>query len=218
MPFTERLDRLGAIAARLPFPQEDFEAVNRTFCRWVAEREDRDLEALEIWLYCYVQRYVLVRLMRLGPLGASEADRIIGRVYERAREFEKVTACERFTHWLSVVCKNTFINTLRRRRDLPTDVDVDTLAEADGSPETGLTELDRAHLRYALARAFGALPEALQPIARMRLLEGRSYHHLAAATGHELPTVRTYAAKAVRRLRADPDLRALLQALDLAVP
>jgi RNA polymerase sigma factor (sigma-70 family) len=217
MLFKDRLERLGAIAARLPFPLEDFEAVNQAFCRWAEHEEDRDLEVLEIWLYCYVQRYVLVRLMRLSPLGAGEADRIIGQVFERAREFDKVSECARFTHWLSVVCKNTFINSLRRRYQ-PADLDVDALSETEPIAEQDLTELDRAHLRYALARAFEALPESLRPIARMRLLEGRSYRHIAAATGHELPTVRAYAAKALRRLRDDPDLRTLGRSLDLAPP
>ncbi|HLT47413.1 MAG TPA: sigma-70 family RNA polymerase sigma factor [Rubricoccaceae bacterium] len=217
MLFQDRLDRLGAVAAHLPFPQEDFDAVNRTFCRWAERREDRDHKALEVWLYCYVQRYVLSRLLRLPRLGGGEADRIIGEVFERAHEFDKVTEPERFTHWVSVVCRNTFINGLRRRYQ-PADVDVGTLGEAAGSAESDLTEPDRALLRHAVTRAFEALPEALQPVARMRLLEGRSYRHIAAATGHPLPTVRTYAAKAVRRLREDPGLRALGQALNLVPP
>ena len=216
MLFKDRLDRLGAVAAYLPFPLEDFDAVNETFCRWAERRADRDLKTLEVWLYCYVQRYALVRLVRL-PLGAGEADRIIDGLFERAREFDKVVEPEHFSHWVSVVCRNTFINGLRRRYQ-PVDVDLDALAEADEPAGPDLAEPDRALVRHAVDRALAGLPEALQPVARMRLVEGRSYPHIAAATGHPLPTVRAYAAKAVRRLRQDPGLRALGRALNLVPP
>ncbi|MDX1418854.1 MAG: sigma-70 family RNA polymerase sigma factor [Rubricoccaceae bacterium] len=214
MPSTNRLDRLGTLARRLPFPLEDFDAVNRTFCRWAARREDADLELLEVWLYCYVQRFVVVRLLHLGPLGAGETDRIIGQIYDRAREFDKVAEPERFTHWLSVVCKNTYLNALRRRYQ-PAALDEDALLDNPVDAEPGLYEMDRAHLRHALAEAFRALPQSLRDVARMRLLEQRPYDEIAEATGHPLPTVRTYAAKAVRRLREDPNLRATGEALGL---
>lgn len=217
MPLTSRLDRLSALTRRLPFPLEDFEAVNRTFCRWRAQQEDQDLEVLEVWLYCYVQRFVVVRLLHLGPLGAGEADRIIGMIYDRARDFDKVAEPERFTHWLSVVCKNTYINALRRRYQ-PDALDELSQADIQVDDEPSLYELDRAHLRHALVEAFQALPPSLRSVARMRLLKRRTYDEIAAATGHPLPTVRTYAAKAIRRLREDPNLRAAGQALDLLPP
>ena len=217
MPFKDRLDRLGAIAARLPFPLADFQAVDETFCRWAKHHEDRDLETLEIWLYCYVQRYVLARLMRFDPLGAGEADRIIEKVFERAHEFGKVSEPEHFTRWVSVVCRNTFINSLRRRYQ-PNELEDAHLAGAVENAEPDLSELDRAHLRYVLDQAIGRLPPSIQPVARMRLLERRSYEHIADTTGHKLATVRTYAAKAVQRLRDDPGLRALGHAFNLAPP
>jgi RNA polymerase sigma factor (sigma-70 family) len=218
MLFKDRLDRLGAVAAHLPFPVEDYDAANRTFIRWAERRDDRDLEAVEVWLYCYVQHYVLSRLLRMPRLGGGEADRIIGQVFDRAREqVHRVADPAHFTCWVSAVCRNTFLNSLRRRYE-PADLDVEALPDTEADPEPELAEPDRALVRHAFTRALEALPEAVQPVARMRFLEGRSYDHIAAVTGHPLPTVRAYASKAARRFRADPALRVLHEALDDAPP
>jgi RNA polymerase sigma factor (sigma-70 family) len=218
MPFKDRLDRIGAVAAHLPFPMEDFDAANRTFGRWVAQRENRDLETVEVWLYCYVQRYVLGRLLHGPRLGGGEADRIIGEVFDRAREqLHKVADPAHFTHWVSAVCRNTFLNSLRRRYE-PADLDGGALPEPEADPEPELPEPDRALVRHAVGRALQTLPERLQPVARLRFLEGHSYGHIAAVTGYKLPTVRAYAARAVRHFRADPGLRALQQDLDAVPP
>jgi DNA-directed RNA polymerase specialized sigma24 family protein len=216
MLFQDRMDRLGDVAAHLPFPLEDYDAVNRTFCRWAERRGDGDLETLEVWLYCYVQRYVLVRFLRMPYAGAGEADRVIGDVFTRLRaQFDRVADPSRFTHFVSVACRNAFRNGLRRlyQRD---GLDADALP-ADGT-EPALDEPDRALIRHTVARAIDGLPGHVGHIARMRLLEGHSYRFIAGATGHPLPTVRAYVSKAVSRLRRDAGVRALGALFDYAPP
>lgn len=210
------MDRLNAVAAHLPFRLEDYDAVNRTFARWVEHSSDDDLKTVEVWLYCHVQRYVFTHLLPGPRRGGGEPERIIGEIFSHAREqFGTVTDPARFTYWVGKVCRNGLINGLRRPYRL---VLADAALDGEIVPEPELTTPDRALVHHAVARAMDALPEAVQQVARMRFLENRSYHHIAAATGHPLPTVRTYAARAVHRLREDPGLRMLGQALDFAPP
>ena len=215
MSISDRLKRLGTLARRLPFAVDDYEAASQAFVRWRESGRDADLETIEVWLYCYSQRYVLTRLMREAPLAAGETDRILGDVFSRARDkLDSVAEPERFSHWASVVCRNAFLNSVRRLFQR-TDLDDAPVATYDADEETMAT-LDRSLVRHVVDRAVARLPAALEPIARLRLIEQHSYDHIAAATAHPLPTVRTYAAKAVGRLREDPELRALLHDLDLA--
>lgn len=221
MLFQDRMDRLGAVADRLPFALEDFDAVNRTFSRWAEHAGDADLETLEVWLYCHVQRYVLVRLVRVPAAGVSDADQIIVDLFERVRsQFDRVLDPARFTHFVAVVCQNTFRNGLRR---LHPHARLDPDALPAGDPDTAfdgpsLDEPDRALIRHTVAGAIETLPEHIAQIARMHLLDGRSYRFIAGATGRPLPTVRTYVSKALAGLREDPGVRALAALFDYAPP
>ncbi|NNF56860.1 MAG: sigma-70 family RNA polymerase sigma factor [Rhodothermaceae bacterium] len=215
MMLNDQLDRLRAVAAYLPFPVDDYEAANAAFCRWTASGTEADHKVIDIWLYCYVQRYVLLRLLRYQNLAAGEADRIIEYVFMRARDqLDRIDEPERFAQWVSVVCKNSFLNGLRRRFTRTTLDESALRVEDTESSASTIADLDRDLVRHTVAQAIGRLPDALQPIAKLRLLEGRSYKHIAAATEHPLPTVRTYMAKAVGRLRDDPAMRTLARSLD----
>jgi RNA polymerase sigma factor (sigma-70 family) len=217
MSSSDRMDRLNAVAAHLPFAVEDYAAVNETFGRWAAQRRDEDLKTIEVWLYCYVHRYVYTQLLAGARRGGGEPDRIVEEVFCRARDqLGTVAEPAAFTFWVHRVCRNTFLNGLRRRYPL-VNADEDAL-DVEVAPEPELSLPDRALIHDAFARALASLPEKVRTVARMRFLEDHSYAHIAAATGAELPTVRTYAARAVQRLRAHPELRALGRALDLVPP
>ena len=216
MMLNDRLDRLHDVAKHLPFEVDDYEAANAAFCRWLESDTEADHRVVDIWLYCYVQRYVLLRLLRAQDIAAGEADRIIEYVFMRARDqLDRIEEPERFAQWVSVVCKNSFLNGLRRRFTRAPLAEETLEGEEMESGHSTLADLDRDLVRHTVRRAIGRLPSALQPIAELRLLEGRSYKHIAAATEHPLPTVRTYMAKAVGRLRADPAMRILAESLDL---
>lgn len=211
MKFKDRLQRLGAMAATLPFHVEDMEAITQTFVRWSESHRDDDLKTIEVWLYCFTQRYVLLRLMRESNVSPSEVDRHIEYVFVRAREgMVQVKEPLHFTHWVRVVCRNAFLNG-RRSRVSYQPLDESQLPDAEVTTSIRVdAEIDRTVIHNTVKQAIGRLPDSLQSIATMRLLENHSYEHIAARTDRPLPTVRTYVAKALRRLRLDPGVRALM--------
>lgn len=215
MPSRDRLDRLDTVAATLPFAVEDHAAVNAAFQRWYATGDGEALGHAEVWTYCFAYRFVLVRFIREPELGSgADLDEVISRTFLQLRDhFEHVHEPALFTHWVSVVCRNA-IRTYRRRRS-PVAFTVGDLEVVEGAreeeppPETYGADLDRALVRRVVEEAIAQMPVAIQPAATLRLLDGHSYEYIAAETGLAVPTVRTYVARALARLREDPALRLL---------
>lgn len=211
MKLNDWMERLRTVEQALPFGMEETDAARELFVRWHYARADSDLRLLEIWLYCYTQRYVLKKLARDRVKAVSDVDRLVERVYTRARDgMEEIEAPERFTHWVNVVCHHEYINARRSGQRWHTLDDHDRVEETT----TTEAEVDQFLVRRTVRRAVGRLPEALRRIAELRLLEGHSYHYIAAATQRPAPTVRTYTAKAIARLREDPELRQLLRSYE----
>ncbi len=74
------------------------------------------------------------------------------------------------------------------------------------------TEARDASVIYRSIRAaIEALPDYLREVARMRLLENRSYRTIREETGKSLQTLRSYVNKALIRLRRNPRLLLLLE-------
>ena len=217
--FKDRLKSISALASTLPFHVEDMEAVNHTFVRWTATKNDEDLKTIQVWLYCYAQRYVLVRMLHESHTSASEVDDLIALVFNRAHDsLLTVTEPDRFTHWASVVCKNTFLNG-RRSRVTYAPIDEGLMVSPDPTPEAEVdARYDRNVVFETIKRVVDELPDAIRPVARMRLLEDRSYDYIATQTQKPLPTVRAYLAKALRHLRKNPAIRHLMYTLEGPIP
>ena len=196
------LRRLDAVAAALPFAIDDYAAANAAFVAWHATRGSRRI--VDMWAYCYVQRYFLTRFVRETGGSPSDLDVAVTTAYERVhRSLDSVRDPSRFAQFVSVVCKNTLLNNRSRRRGFDA---LDETAPAD--PETPAEGWDAPVVRRAVAAAIAALPEGIRETARLRFLEAMDYPAIAERTGHGVPTLRAYAAKATRRLREDPALRA----------
>jgi RNA polymerase sigma factor (sigma-70 family) len=224
-PF-DRLARLDTVARRLTFAIDDHDAANAMYARWRASRDDRRpdtraLEQIEVWAYCYVQRHALVRFAREPRLGGSaDLDALISATFLHVRtHLGDVRDVTRFSHWVAVACRNGFVTYCRRRALRPQlEAASESLAELpEDAPDEAL-ELDRALVHRVVRAAVARLPETLRTVAEMRLIEGRPYDDIAYTTGHPQPTVRAYVSKAVSRLRADPDLRALQEELAGSAP
>lgn len=215
MLFASVPESLHALAARLPFHLDDTERAGAAFRRWreggasehPPERRDAEKHVVQLWTYCFVRRYFLVKFAACPPGPASDLDELVGRVFNKVeRGYAGVRQPARYPHWVSVVCKNTYLNYLRRERPATRSID-----EEGGLP---LPSSHRAHEDLGLAKAVVAaaverLPGYLQPVARMRLLEAHSYEAIREKTGTALPTARAYASRARQQLRQDPDVRAL---------
>ena len=202
---------LDEVAAHLPFHVDDVDKANDAFLRWRETGEPRDLRLVELWTYCYTRRYFIAKFLRDSAYGPTELDTLVTKAFSRAREnFDRVKEPERFASWVSVICKNTFINFIRRYRE-QFALDESRLA-SDAPFHYG--EHDRMLAQRAVKRAIDDLPPSLQEVARLRFLEDRAYDYISEATGRPVPSVRSYVNKAVVRLRADPGLRALLIEID----
>ena len=199
---------LDEVAAYLPFHVDDLENANAAFQRWHASGNPKDLELVEIWTYCYVRRYFIAKFLRDSAYGSTHLDMLVGKAFSRARDnLDKVKQPERFASWVSVICKNAFINFLRRYREQAALDEARTAAPR--RPEH--FEHDRLAARRAVEHAIERLPPSLQTVARLRFLEARPYDDIVEATGRPAASVRSYVNKAVVRMREDPELLALLQ-------
>jgi len=216
----DRLARLDGVSRRLAFGLDDHSAVNAAYVRWRDSRDDSDLEPVEVWAYCFVQRHALVRFVREPHLGSpADLDALISSTFLHVRSrLGDVRDASRFSHWVAVACRNGFLTYCRRRAGRPAMQALDTAPDPACDEPTEPLELDRAVIRRVVRGAIARLPETLRPVATMRLLEGRPYESIASTTGHPAATIRSYVAKSIAKLRSDPELQALRDELQLATP
>lgn len=203
---------LRALVEQLPFDLDDTAQAGRAFQRWRAAAPgdgERAKRTVDLWTYCFVRRYFLVKFAVAPARPAADLDELVERVYRKVEDHRaSVRQPRRYPHWVSVVCKNTFLNYVRREH--PATV---SLQEEERPPlpaeERVRGDLGLAH--EVVAAAIGRLPDYLQPVAQMRFLEDDSYKTIGKKTETAVPTVRSYAGRARRRLREDPAVRALLE-------
>lgn len=199
---------LEAVAAHLPFAVDDVEQVNDTSARWHADGTEEAKRLLDIWTYCYIRRYFLHKFIQTSRYEASDLEQVVELSYRKVEShLHQLQDPERYAQWVSVICRRTYLNFLRSRRAM---VSVDDAYGPTLRADDPAAYHDAGQTLHALHRAIDRLPEYLQESARMRLLEDLSYEDMHAATGKPLPTLRTYVNKAVKRLRSDTLLRALL--------
>ncbi len=110
--------------------------------------------------------------------------------------------------WVSVVCRNAYLNFVRSRRPCRPLTDFDSVED----PRDGLAaRYDRGIVRTALLDAIGRLPSFLREVARLRFAESWTHAMIAERTGKRMPIVRSYANKAANRLREDAHLMKVLR-------
>lgn len=198
------LDRL---VARLPFPLDATDEVNAAFERWQTEGSPEDEMAVALWTYCFVMRYFLVKSVYGSIQHAADVDALVAKVYRKIeRKRTSVEEASRYASWVSVICKNTFLNYVQRR---PTE---QSIQEKDGP--VLVAEPAQAHdagfVMEALDEAIDRLPPYLQETARLYFLKGYSYAEISDAIDRPVPTVRSYRHKIVQRFREDDRLLAVL--------
>ena len=209
---TDPSSRLRTVLDQLPFSLDDSGAANDAFRRW---RENGDPEAerlVDLWTYCFVCRYFLAKASGDVFDRAATSDELITQAYEKVQEKrEGVRDPDRYTNWVSVVCKNTFLNYTRRDR-VADSIDEEkgpTLrAEESRIPEIGF-------VREAFEDAIEQLPDYLQEPARLYFLENQEFEEISEKIGKAVPTVRTYKHKAVKQLRQNERLREYIDRPDL---
>ena len=198
------IETLETLARRLPFHLDDTKAVNSLYVRWREYGREQDRLLIELWTYCFIRRYYLIKFSQGPTHNAADLDVLIEATFEKVERFgEKVQHPTRFANWVSVICKNTYLNYLRRRKPSISIVDAGT-PPLVAEPAMGYS--DSGHARVVLNRAIKRLPDYLQECAVLRLLEGLTYEEIGKRTGQPLPRIRAYVNKALKRFREDEEL------------
>lgn len=201
---TDPSSRLRTVIDRLPFSIDDSDAANDAFRRWREKQDPKAERLVDMWTYCFVCRYFLAKSTGNAFDSAAAPDKLIARAFEKVQDKrDGVRDPDRYTNWVSVVCKNTFLNHTRRDRvadSINEDKGPTLQAEESRIPEVGF-------VREAFIEAIDRLPNYLQEPARLYFLEDREFEEISEEIGKAVPTVRTYKHKAVKQLRKDERLR-----------
>lgn len=207
------LDRL---VARLPFSLDDTETANAAFERLCAHGNPEDEKVVALWTYCFVMRYFLVKAVRGSIHTASDLDALIATVYKRVDDNrDTVNDASRYASWVSVICKNTLINYVNRKRP------EQSIQDEQGPvlvAESSATYHEAGLVLQALHDAIDRLPDYLQETARLHFLHDFTYKEISRRIGKPVPTVRSYRHKVVRKFREDDRLLAFLQPEDPGEP
>lgn len=201
------LDSLDALCSTLPFHLNDVEQVNRVYACWHARGCTGREPTVDLWTYCFIRRYFLVKFMHEEGYPASDLDQVVDQAFHRVECYRwHLRDPRRYAHWVSVVCKNTFLNYVRAHRFryvLPLDEGLLPAPEGEAMGDVGL-------VAQALHGAIARLPEYLQEVARLRFVEDCSYEEIARRTGRPAASTRTYISKVLARFRKDARLLACL--------
>jgi len=196
--------RLRTVLDHLSFPADDTEAANGAFQRWRRENHPQAKRTVDLWTYCYVCRYFLSKSIRGAFQSAADADALITRAYRKVEENrESVRNPDRYAHWVSVICKNTFLNHVRNE-SISESIHTETgpTLREDPSPTT-----EFGFVEETFSAAIDELPDYLKEPARLYFLEGKGFEEISTAIDKPVPTVRTYKHKAIKRLRQNETLR-----------
>jgi len=209
---TDPSSRLRTVLDRLPFTVDDTDAANEAFRRWTDQQDPQAQRLVDMWTYCYVCRYFLAKAAGDNFESAAAPDELITRTYRKIQDNrDGVRDPNRYANWVSVVCKNTFLNHTRRDRgshSINEDKGPTLRAQTSCIPEKGF-------VREALSDAIERLPDYLQEPARLYFLEDWEFDEISDEIGKAVPTVRTYKHKAVKQLRTDERLREYVDRPDL---
>lgn len=196
---------LRSVIDRLPFSVDDTEAANDAFRRWVDDGDPEAEHLVDLWTYCYISRYFITKSTRGEFDSAADADALISRASERVRNNrQEVQSPDCYASWVSVVCKNTFLNYTRRDR-YSDSIEEEKGPELKAENRQSIAEL--GFVREAFVNAIQKLPTYLQEPARLYFLEGREFEEIGEMVDKPVATVRTYKHKAAKRLRKDDTLR-----------
>jgi len=207
---TSPSSHLRTVLDHLSFPVDDTEAANSAFEQWREHADSEAKRSVDLWTYCYVCRYFLSKSIRGEFRSATDADELIARTYRKVEEKRSgVRNPERYASWVSVVCKNTFLNHKQRApmaKSINAELRPRLQAEPNARTQIGFVE-------EAFTQAIEQLPDYLQKAAQLYFLKGKDYEEISTAIGKPVPTVRSYKHKAVKRLREDDTLREYVEHL-----
>ena len=203
---------LHAVADQLPFHIDDTAQANAAFLRWHAHERSEDKRVVDLWTYCYIYRYFGFKFAVTDRYVPLCFDELVAETFTDVEQnLHRIRHPERYTAWVGTICKHRFVNYLRTRsRTVSLEEKAPVLAV---EPSSKRTRHDAAVVLQSARAAIAALPTFLRDVARMRLLEHRSYDAISRQTGQPLPTLRAYVHRALGQLRQDARLLTVFEEL-----
>jgi RNA polymerase sigma factor (sigma-70 family) len=204
MSYRTELRTLDSLASRLPFHLDESGLVNDAYCRYVASGRRKDRLLVDIWTYCYIRRYFLIKFLKNGGFRSAELDQVVERTYRKVDRFRsQLDREDRYAQWVSVICRNTYMNFVTRRRYV---VDIESVADPTERMQDPDADVDAAAVHLSLLNAIADLPDFLQTAARLRFVENLTYEEISRLIGKRVPTVRAYIHKICKRFRRNREL------------
>lgn len=192
------------VAAQLPFHLDETDKANAAFMQWHETKDPKAKRTVDLWTYCFIRRYYLAKAAKDKAMRTTDVEELVEKVYARVEKSRgTIRDAARYASWTSVVCRNMFLNYIRRRRDM---VSVDEGLVHTLEADSFETHYEAMLLIQTLIAAIGRLPGFLQQVARFRLVEQWSYEDISKALDKPIPNIRSYVNKACKRLRQDPYL------------
>ncbi len=204
----DSLSELDTFAERLSFSPTDFARVNEMFSRWWTGDAPEYGPHLELWCYWFIHRYFALRFAFNPVCSPSDEDATVERVSAKVeRGMRYIRYPERFTHWLSVVCRHSYLHYKQSPAytEALADDDDDSFLPSEWQPEE---HLDKESDKRALFAAIQRIAPFTRQVAMLRFMEGQSFGEIAERLGLPISLVYTYASKAGARLRECKALRA----------
>ena len=156
---------ISEVANLLPFHLDDTEQVNDTFTRWRHNKADADKRLVDIWTYCYVYRYFLVKFTASEAHKYLAFDRLVATAFaDVLRNIRRVRQPECYAGWVSTICRNTFVNHLRSQRNT-VSIEQDLVVPLVEEPAVSSAS-DASVLHHSICQAIDALPDFLRDVAR----------------------------------------------------
>jgi RNA polymerase sigma factor (sigma-70 family) len=203
---------VDSLLENIPFGLDDYAAVNNAF-EHAASGDRRALYDVETWTYCFVYRYLAYKFTSCEQAPVSDFDEMVEATYFHIRRNRLcVRQTGAYSMWVRVVCRNLFINYLRRPNPR-----FETGAELIANEEVGFEDLDdtidAGLLVETLESVIAELPLFLQETATLRLMANLEYKEISEQTGKPLMLVRTYTHKATMRIRESGAMRSFYKCL-----
>lgn len=196
---------VDALTARLPFALDDIARINAVYAAWHAAPAPEEGRWIDLWTHAYVRRYVIVKHLREPFREPADVDDLIERIFLRIyRSRDQIHNPDRYAHWVSRICRNTYLSYRRPSRTYASTDGLERTLEADA--DDSAQRVDQARFRQAVEQAIPRLPPFLRETATRYFLQEQPYEVIAEAIGKPIPSVRAYVSKAAARLRSDPTI------------
>ena len=203
------LTTLEKLLRRLPFHIDDIARVNACFADWRKTDSEEHRKMVDLWTYCFVWRNLLVKFSNNPKANPADFDILVAKGFERIVERRHtIRDANKYANWVSVVCRNVFINYLRKKKK---NVSFDENIATGVVSEPEELVIDTTLLIQVLERAILRLPKYLQDVATLRILEQQTYEEISHRTGKRVEIIRSYMNKAKQRLIVDEVLSVFIK-------